>query len=97
MIVKPLPTPPAVGGPAQQVRAMGLKVGDVIRGKTHELSNTEAELKVLWVGLWAVMFQVRRRNGDGGWSEPRESSSWDLSCRDWRLIVSDESADLEAA
>jgi hypothetical protein len=97
MIFKTLPTPPAIGGPAQQVRAMGLKVGDVIRGKTHECSNTETELTVLWIGMWAAMFKVRRRNGKGGWSEPRESSSWDLTCREWKLIVADESADLEAA
>jgi hypothetical protein len=81
-----LPTPSSEGGPAQQARAMGLKVGDVIRGKTHDKSSTEAELKVLWIGLWAVMFRVRRRNGSGAWSEPRESSSWDLTCRNWYLL-----------
>ena len=100
MVAKPLPTPAAFSnsGPAQQVRAMGLKVGDVIRGKTHPHSKTEAELTVLWIGIWMVVFQVRRRNNEGKWSEPIESSSWDLTCRDWYLIVDDESADLlEAA
>jgi len=94
-----LPTPPAVGGPAQQARAMGLKVGDVILGKTHEKSSTETELTVLWLGLWAAMFRVRRRNGDGVWSAPTESSSWDLTCRDWYLTGenADESADKSVA
>jgi len=92
-VLKALPTPPAVGGPAQQARAMGLKVGDVIRGKTHEQANTETELTVMWLGLWAAMFRVRRRNGDGVWSEPTESSSWDLTCRNWYLVVDREIPD----
>jgi len=81
-----LPTPPAVGGPGRQARAMGLKVGDVIRGKTHEQANTETELTVLWLGLESAMFGVRRRNGDGVWSEPSESAAWDLTCREWHLV-----------
>jgi hypothetical protein len=88
--VEALPTPPAVGGTAQQVRAMGLKVGDVIRGKSHPTSHTETELTVLWIGLWAAMFRVRRHNGDGIWSEPTESSSWDLTCREWSLVPQEE-------
>jgi hypothetical protein len=77
-----LPRPPAVGGVAQQAQAMGLKVGDVIRGKTHPASRTETELTLLWIGMWAAMFRVRRRNNDGVWSEPIESSSWE-----WRLVT----------
>lgn len=73
---------------ADQVRELGLSVGDVIVGREnrgHEWSDTE--LTLLFIGKEVAVFSERNRSSVEGviskWSKPKESASWNLQFRDW--------------
>lgn len=74
---------------ADQVRELGLSVGDVIVGREnwgHEWSD--AELTVLFIGKQVAVFSERTRSTIEGvmakkWSKPYETSDWMLEFRDW--------------
>jgi hypothetical protein len=70
---------------ADQVRELGLSVGDVIIGReSYGLDWSDSELTLIFVGDEVAIFSERNRNNlNGAWTEPRECSNWTLSFRDW--------------
>ena len=78
---------------ADQVRELGLSVGDVIIGREewgHEWSD--AELTLLFIGKEVAVFSERNRSTVEGvmtkkWSKPKEAASWTLNFRDWVKVV----------
>lgn len=74
---------------ADQVRELGLSVGDVIVGREnwgHEWSDSE--LTLLFVGKEVAVFSERSRSTVEGvmtenWSKPKENANWTLAFRDW--------------
>lgn len=74
---------------ADQVRELGLSVGDVIVGREnwgHEWSDVE--LTLLFVGEEVAVFRERNRSTEDGvmtekWSKPKETANWTLAFRDW--------------
>ena len=76
---------------ADQVRALGLKVGDTIEGTWQgEYSRAwwnTVRLTLLWVGKdVAVWSETNTSSINPKWSKPKECTSWDLSYRDWRKV-----------
>lgn len=70
---------------ADQVRELGLSVGDVIVGR-EEYSDgwCDAELTLLFIGKEVAVFNVRERsNRDQSWNESCESGNWTLAHRAW--------------
>lgn len=79
---------PNRGNTADQCRELGLKVGDTIEGmETYEGGWCIEHLTLLWVGETTAVFRQSSLNSSNPlmWTQPRESASWDLSHRDWRL------------
>ena len=73
---------------ADQIRALGLKVGDTIEGTEHATTwwNT-TRLTLLWVGEAEAAWSAVYKSSDASyWSLPRESTNWDLRWREWRKI-----------
>ena len=68
---------------ADDARAMGLQVGDTIEGT---LGRSVARLTMLWIGQSVVVWSVTEHDQGHEWTEPRESASWTLECRDWRKV-----------
>lgn len=74
---------------ADQVRELGLSIGDVIIGREewgHEWSD--AELTLLFVGETIAVFSERNKSTINGvapkkWSRRNEIASWTLEFRDW--------------
>lgn len=74
---------------AQQARAMGLKVGDTIRGR-EEYSDggwSEAQLTLLWLGQEVAVWLERKRSSRSQkWTIHGEAANWTLDCRPWRKV-----------
>jgi hypothetical protein len=73
---------------ADEIKAFGLKVGDVIRGK--EGANGwwhEVRLTVLWIGETEVVYrkQWRANHHPDGWHDEGETANFTLSCREYYL------------
>ena len=73
---------------AEQCRALGLKIGDIIIGREQGTDYWhEAELTLLWLGNNTAVFQERSRAIDNPeWSKPIESGDWSLAYRDWYKV-----------
>ena len=73
---------------AEQCRALGLKIGDIIIGREQSTDYWhEAELTLLWLGSSTAVFQERSRAIDNPeWSKPIESGDWSLAYRDWYKV-----------
>jgi hypothetical protein len=86
--LEPLPPPPPGLTTADQARAMGLAVGDKLRGIAYDYDgHHEALIEVLWIGAQVVVFRVQCRYGEqAAWEEPYECGSWSLSFRPWARI-----------
>lgn len=70
---------------ADQVRELGLSVGDVIIGR-EDYGNgwCDAELTLLFLGKEVAVFNVRERsNREPSWNDACESGNWTLAHRDW--------------
>ena len=72
---------------ADQVREMGLAIGDVIVGRETFGSNwRESELTLLFVGKKVAVFKERCRNiMEPSWQDNGETATWTLAHRDWKL------------
>lgn len=74
---------------ADQVRELGLSIGDVIKGReSWGREWNDAELTLLFVGKTVAVFRERDRSTTNGvmiekWSKPKETADWTLECRDW--------------
>lgn len=74
---------------ADQVRELGLSVGDVIVGRENWGNEwSDAELTLLFVGKEVAVFSERNLSTVEGrmtekWSKPKETASWTLAYRDW--------------
>lgn len=76
---------------AEQARAMGLKVGDVIVGREFRACShwwQETRLTLVWMGQSVCVWKTESRNkalpefhGD------REKADWELANRDWYLAA----------
>ena len=90
VLAESLPTPPPGATSADQVRAMGLQVGDRIMGIAENLDGYhEALLEVLWIGAQVVVFKAQCRYGaDADWEPPYESGAWSLAFRPWTKVRS---------
>jgi hypothetical protein len=65
---------------ADQVRELGLQLGDMIEG--HE-GDHRARLVLRYIGAEVAVFDEWVHVDDGTWRYLGESAEWDLSCRDW--------------
>ena len=73
----------------EQCRRLNVEVGDTIEGteKYGARWNT-TRLTLLWLGEeTAVWRETWRSNKNPEWSEPEESTSWTLDCREWRHVA----------
>lgn len=74
---------------ASQARAMGLKIGDSIRGKETygDRGWNECRLTVLWIGARVVVYQKqwRAHYSPDKWLEDGEVANFTLGCREWYL------------
>ena len=83
-------------GVIDQINALGVKVGDTIEGTqsgriTGSTTNwwTTTRLTLIWQGSEVAVWRETTnswRMPAGEWTPPRESASWSLDCRDWRII-----------
>ncbi len=73
---------------AEQVRRLGLAVGDTIEGRDERFGNWwEARLTLLWIGQQIVAWRVQRRSAKApDWRDEGESVAWTLDCRRWRRV-----------
>ena len=70
---------------ADQVRELGLSVGDVIIGREYWNADhwSESELTLTYIGKEAAVFDGRKRSsGNPAWRNIGESGNWNLSYRD---------------
>jgi len=65
---------------ADQVRELGLQLGDMIEG--HE-GDHGVRLVLKFLGAEVAVFDEWMHVDDGTWRYLGESAEWDLSCRDW--------------
>lgn len=65
---------------ADQVRELGLQLGDMIEGWEGAHG---ARLVLKFLGTEAAVFDEWLRVDDGTWRYLGESAEWDLGCRDW--------------
>lgn len=84
---------PHGGNCADEARELGLKIGDIIRGKEGgEDWWNEARLTLLWIGDSVCVWRKQWRNKGGpsvGWYDEGEAANWTLSCREWFLETND--------
>jgi hypothetical protein len=79
------------GSSAEQIRELGLAVGDTIQGR-EEVGDYwhEARITLLWIGAthaaWIVSGRSSRPREGNAWSAPHEALQWDLSYREWERI-----------
>ena len=82
--------PPAFGmNTADQCRAMGLAVGDIIVGReTYGDEWSESRLELLFVGESVAVFReyVRNNYGQPEWRKDGESGNWTLNCKQWSKL-----------
>lgn len=73
---------------ADEIKSLGLKVGDIIRGK-EEFGDWwhEVRLTVVWVGEKKVVYRKQWRSSyfPGGWCSDGETANFTLSSRDYFL------------
>ena len=81
------------GTVADQCRAMGLEVGDTIEGtESNEGWWNTTRLTLLWLGETHAAWRVTDRSSNRPqWSDPRETTDWTLSYREWSKISSESS------
>jgi hypothetical protein len=76
---------------AEEVKSLGLKVGDIIRGKEGGKSMArswwnEIRLTVLWIGKNEVVYREQSRgSATADWHDEGETSAFSLTCREWYL------------
>ena len=74
---------------AEDVRAFGLKIGDIIVGKEGgDGWWNETRLTLLWIGKEKCVWKHQWRGNHGpinGWHDDGEKANWTLSCREWFL------------
>lgn len=84
----PLPWP-TTRNLADQIREMGLQIGDTIIGREGDDDGIwwhEERLTLLWVGKSAAVFRVERREKNAPkWKDDGEASNWTLDARKWFL------------
>lgn len=78
---------------ADEIKSLGLKVGDIIRGKEGNKGEDvscrpwwhEVRLTVLWVGEKEVVYrkQWRANYYPNGWHDDGEVANFTLSCREY--------------
>lgn len=75
---------------AEQVRELGLAVGDTIQGRKKVDGDWyEARITLLWIGATHAAWIVSGRSSrprEGDWSAPHEAMQWDLAWREWERI-----------
>ena len=75
---------------ADQVRELGLSVGDVIVGREYvSFAWNDAELTLLFVGKQIAVFSQRTRHtsyDNFDWQDRGESATWTLAQRDWQIV-----------
>jgi hypothetical protein len=73
---------------AEQIKALGLVVGDTIFGREeHGRYWHEARLTLLWVGEeLAVWREQSRCQDEPEWQDMGEVSDWSLDCRQWKKV-----------
>ena len=83
---------------AEEIKSLGLKVGDVIRGKqgsgiTGGSWWHEVRLTVIWAGEKEVVYRKQWRASYhlDGWYDEGEVSNFSLSCREYYLEENEES------
>ena len=71
--------------PADTARAMGLSLGDTIRGvQTWDGGWHEAELTLIWLGDEVAVWLERTRSYKRPeWSGQHETATWNLRQREW--------------
>jgi len=80
---------PNLKSSAMQVKALSLKVGDVIIGRQSSLNDSwsETKLKILWVGEDVAVFEEWNRCSEYRcWRRYGERADWQLDCRDWEIV-----------
>ena len=65
---------------ADQVRELGLQLGDMIEGSE---GDHRARLVLKYLGAEVAVFDEWVHVDDGTWRYLGESAEWDLGCRDW--------------
>lgn len=78
---------------AQQLREMGVVVGDVIEGHESYACGgwNHARLRILWMGdTEAVVFAQTKTDRNQEWMDVGEESSWTLHCRDWWKVPNEQ-------
>ena len=74
---------------ADEARSLGLKVGDVIRGREDYHGGwNEVRLTVLWMGERCVVYRRQWRGNytpEGLWIDSGEVATFTLSCREYYL------------
>lgn len=71
---------------ADQCRALGLKVGDVIVGREGRYVWRDARLELVWLGETAALFvHSTRTSHEPTWQVKGETANWTLAARDWCL------------
>jgi hypothetical protein len=71
--------------PADTARAMGLNLGDTIRGtQVWDGGWHEAELTLIWIGEHVCVWLERCRSYKRpDWSAARETATWNVRQRQW--------------
>lgn len=74
--------------PAQQARAMGLKVGDTIEGVPVDWdSPCTVRLTLKYLGKYVAVWDERiLEAGHKKWPEPDETADWELRHMEWKKI-----------
>jgi hypothetical protein len=88
---------------AEQVKSLGLRVGDIIRGKEDAAASRfwhEVRLTVLWIGAEKVIYRKQWRSSrmPEAWLDTGEVSNFTLTCREYFLETAmDETSNAEHA
>lgn len=88
MTAEYLPVPDPRASSAEQIRQMGLAVGDTIEGREeHGIWWEDSRLTLLWLGEQVAVWRVESRaKSQPEWQDYGEGLNWDLSCRRWRRV-----------
>jgi len=69
---------------AQQLRQMGVEVGQAI---VSDSGSREIEITPIWMGDAIAVVRVRERKEGEDWSGFREAANWTFAFRQWRRKV----------